>query len=392
MVSVHLYHICKFHLFKLLNCVSSVKQRIVSSKIEVKCSIGVVGVFPPSIPTMSTVAAREPLAPLTTELPPAAEATPTPGNAESTPISPGGSQRTIDNVRELVAVGVAIRAVKSSETVDGIKVGVALTMPKNDNEQFLRHVVSKIKQSLLLQQYLFVVAPSVPHNSKTDSWPMLIFGSTRSLVVKATTLACAKFLGRVKEMYTEKDRWLGIIEGSDTPEQDEAILWDIVRKASRTLDPLIPPMGALSIDEILARARSRLERITPQQAYTELHDPNFPAPVVLVDIRPFQQRAEHGEIPEALVIERNVLEWRFDPRSKSRIPIADRYDLRVIIFCQEGYTSSLAAASLHDLGLLNATDIIGGYRQWQEEGYSVDHQLSDRQTLSMESLSMREAS
>lgn len=94
-------------------------------------------------------------------------------------------------------------------------------------------------------------------------------------------------------------------------------------------------------------------------------------PTALVDIRPQAQREEFGEIPGALVVERNVLEWRFDPRCEARLAIADRYDLRVIVFCQEGYTSSLAAQALQQLGLLNATDIIGGYKAWKDAGLPV---------------------
>jgi rhodanese-related sulfurtransferase len=88
---------------------------------------------------------------------------------------------------------------------------------------------------------------------------------------------------------------------------------------------------------------------------------------VLVDIRPAAQRAEHGEIPGALIIERNVLEWRLDPRSDARLSFT-RYDLAVIVTCQEGYTSSLAAAALQDLGLSRATDLDGGFKAWQEAG------------------------
>ena len=84
---------------------------------------------------------------------------------------------------------------------------------------------------------------------------------------------------------------------------------------------------------------------------------------MVVDIRPAAQRAVEGELPGALVVERNVLEWRFDPTSASRLPIAD-YDLQVIVMCSEGYTSSLAAASLQDLGIHRATDLIGGYAAW----------------------------
>ncbi len=73
-----------------------------------------------------------------------------------------------------------------------------------------------------------------------------------------------------------------------------------------------------------------------------------------------------GELPGALVIERNVLEWRLDPASDARLPIAD-YDLEVIVLCQEGYTSSLAAGALQDLGIHRATDVIGGYAAWRSD-------------------------
>jgi rhodanese-related sulfurtransferase len=120
------------------------------------------------------------------------------------------------------------------------------------------------------------------------------------------------------------------------------------------------PTGRRTIDDVLQSARGRITRLTPVQATNKLHDG-----AVVVDIRPAAQRETHGVLPGALVIERNVLEWRFDPTSDARLPIAD-YDLEVILICQEGYTSSLAAASLHDLGIHRATDVIGGYAAWRE--------------------------
>ena len=118
--------------------------------------------------------------------------------------------------------------------------------------------------------------------------------------------------------------------------------------------------GRRTIDEVLQSARRRMTRLTPGQA-----ENHWQAGAVLVDIRPTAQREAHGGLPGALVIERNVLEWRFDPASDARLPIAD-YDLEVIVVCQEGYTSSLAAASLQDLGIHRATDVIGGYAAWRE--------------------------
>jgi rhodanese-related sulfurtransferase len=120
------------------------------------------------------------------------------------------------------------------------------------------------------------------------------------------------------------------------------------------------------IDQVLAEARSRLRRLDPHEAAAETR-----SGALLVDIRPQAQRAAEGEVPGALTVERNVLEWRFDPTSASRLPLAGRYDLRVIVMCSEGYTSSLAAASLQDLGLVNATDLAGGFRAWAEAGLPV---------------------
>ncbi|WP_372338972.1 rhodanese-like domain-containing protein [Actinoplanes sp. RD1] len=124
----------------------------------------------------------------------------------------------------------------------------------------------------------------------------------------------------------------------------------------------VAPAGSRGIDELLTAARTRLRRLDPHQTRRALADG-----AVLVDIRPAAQRAEHGEIPGAIVIERNVLEWRLDPRSDARLSFT-RYDLDVIVTCQEGYTSSLAAAALQDLGLHRATDLAGGFRAWQEAG------------------------
>ena len=92
----------------------------------------------------------------------------------------------------------------------------------------------------------------------------------------------------------------------------------------------------------------------------------------LVDTRPQWQRADEGALPGALVIERNHLEWRLDPASDARIPAGDRPRRRWIVFCSEGYSSSLAAASLQDLGLRNATDLAGGFRAWKAAGLPVE--------------------
>jgi len=131
------------------------------------------------------------------------------------------------------------------------------------------------------------------------------------------------------------------------------------------------PPARRTIDQVLAEARARLDRLTPQQALRAVA-----AGAVLVDIRPAAQRAAEGEIPGALIVERNVLEWRFDPASAARLPQAG-YDLQVIIFCSEGYTSSLAAAALQDLGIRRATDLAGGFLAWQAAGLPVAGHSSD---------------
>ncbi|MFF4339072.1 rhodanese-like domain-containing protein [Kitasatospora sp. NPDC001540] len=118
-----------------------------------------------------------------------------------------------------------------------------------------------------------------------------------------------------------------------------------------------------TVDQLVARARAGLDRPDPARAWTELADG-----ARLVDIRPAAQRAREGEIPDALVIERNVLEWRLDPTGSHRIPEAVDHDVRWIVVCSEGYASSLAAASLQELGLHRATDLDGGFVAWAAAG------------------------
>ena len=126
---------------------------------------------------------------------------------------------------------------------------------------------------------------------------------------------------------------------------------------------LTRPQGARTVDDLLAEARSRIARVTPHEAAARIA-----AGAHLVDIRPAAQRAREGEVPGSLIVERNVLEWRFDPASDARLPEATGYDVDVIILCSEGYTSSLAADALRSLGLHRATDVIGGFLAWAAAG------------------------
>lgn len=121
-----------------------------------------------------------------------------------------------------------------------------------------------------------------------------------------------------------------------------------------------------SIEEILASSRSRLARVSAQEA-AQLAGQG----ALLVDIRPYEQRTRDGEVPGALVVDRNVLEWRLDPASSHRRPEVDGYDQTIIVVCNEGYASSLAAKSLQDLGLRGATDLIDGFTAWREAGLPV---------------------
>ena len=121
-----------------------------------------------------------------------------------------------------------------------------------------------------------------------------------------------------------------------------------------------------TVDDLLAAARARLQRLTPAEASDAAA-----RGALLVDTRPEWQRRAEGEIPGALLIERNHLEWRLDPTSDARIPAAVDHDVEIIVVCSEGYSSSLAAASLQDLGLHHATDLDGGFRAWRAAGLPV---------------------
>jgi rhodanese-related sulfurtransferase len=114
-----------------------------------------------------------------------------------------------------------------------------------------------------------------------------------------------------------------------------------------------------SADDLVARARRRIQRTEPGDLAAALT-----AGSLVVDIRPAAQRAVEGALPGAIVVERNVLEWRLDPNGSHRLPQVTDLDRPVVVVCSEGYASSLAAESLHDLGYHAAGDLAGGYRAW----------------------------
>jgi rhodanese-related sulfurtransferase len=127
----------------------------------------------------------------------------------------------------------------------------------------------------------------------------------------------------------------------------------------------------MNIDDLLVRARASLRRVDAHETQRALANG-----ALVVDIRPIEQRARDGHIPGAVVIDRNVLEWRLDPASPNRIANAPAYDQQLIVVCNEGYASSLAAATLQELGLARATDLDGGFQAWAAAGLPVAHDTS----------------
>ncbi|MFG3026270.1 rhodanese-like domain-containing protein [Streptomyces sp. NPDC048254] len=124
---------------------------------------------------------------------------------------------------------------------------------------------------------------------------------------------------------------------------------------------------SVGIDELLERVRSGYRRVAAHEAYEAARTGD----ALLVDIRYAALRERDGVIPGALVIERNELEWRLDPQGSHKTPEATGHDLQIVVICNEGYASSLAAASLHQLGLHRTTDLIGGFQAWKAAGLPV---------------------
>ena len=126
-------------------------------------------------------------------------------------------------------------------------------------------------------------------------------------------------------------------------------------------------MTPRSVDDLVDAARASLQRVTAEEAHAAVAKG-----ALLVDTRPYELRTRDGTIPGAIVIDRNVLEWRLDPAGSHHIPEINAHDQQIILFCDEGYASSLAAASLQELGLHNATDLIGGIQAWKAAGLPVE--------------------
>jgi len=141
----------------------------------------------------------------------------------------------------------------------------------------------------------------------------------------------------------------------------------------------------MGIEQLLSEARRKLTRLTPQEV-----DHALAKGAMLIDIRSETQRARDGTVPDARFIPRNVLEWRLDPSSRWRDPELARANALVILMCDEGYQSSLAAATLQELGLSRATDLVGGFQAWRAAGLPVQPPLHSPESSSTESPRERE--
>ena len=124
-----------------------------------------------------------------------------------------------------------------------------------------------------------------------------------------------------------------------------------------------------SVDDLLAEARATLQRLSPAAAAGAMA-----AGALLVDTRPVEQRRRDGLVPGALIIDRNVLEWRLDPLSEHRIDAVNGYDQTIVVMCNEGYASSLVAAQLQTMGFALATDVDGGFQAWLAAGLPVSRE------------------
>jgi rhodanese-related sulfurtransferase len=134
----------------------------------------------------------------------------------------------------------------------------------------------------------------------------------------------------------------------------------------QTQSGMISSVKRTTIDDLLAAARSRLHRLDPAAANRAVR-----AGARMIDIRAEPQIRAGGVIPGALVIARNVLEWRLDPASDHRHPEAPGLHEHVIVVCHQGYQSSLVAATLQELGFGRATDLDGGFEAWRDAGLPV---------------------
>ena len=300
------------------------------------------------------------------------------------------------------------------------------TVPSNSNRGTTRsgHSHSHYSYSYSVPSQSFITGSGSRRRTSPPT-KLVIVGSSPVFVHRAILLTRSKFLGRTVENVTYNDRVQGpeylhpttpVIPGHTavippmsatprsismpipepttiTPEQellwevgvyglggssyDELALRDVVKKSvGNLMEPLVPPPGSISVTQLLSHTRAKLERMTPDEAYGEVTSADEMAPpIYLIDIRSEAQRREFGTIPGSIVIDRNELEWKLDPRSRNRLgpsAVVDRFDVRVILLSHDGNASSLAARSLYLIGLRSATDVIGGFLAWRAAGLPLE--------------------
>ena len=297
-------------------------------------------------------------------------------------------------------------------------------VPSSSNRGTTRSGHSQSHRSYSVPSQSFITGSGTRRRNSPPT-KLVIVGSSPVFVHRAILVTRSKFLGRIVENVTYEDRTQGpeylhptapviprhsgviptmsatprsisipILEPTTiTPEQellwevgvyglggssyDELALRDVVKKSvSNLMEPLVPPPGSLSVTQLLSHTRAKLERMTPEEALGEVTSADEMAPpTYLIDIRSEAQRREFGTIPGSIVIDRNELEWKLDPRSRNRLgpsAVVDRFDVRVILLSHDGNASSLAARSLHMIGLKSATDVIGGFLAWRAAGFPLN--------------------
>lgn len=283
---------------------------------------------------------------------------------------------TMAYVRERAAKSAALKAIAGAEVLDGIKINVIDSLGRDVS--YLLLVLEEVKKAVRDTPFLFAIFRGAPHK-ENSTWPLVIAASSTDLLRGAVLLTQAKFLNRVHSHSTfDEDSWVWTVEIKDLgrSQRDVDLLWEVVRKTPYAVDPQLAPAGSRTLAQLTSAAHSRLSRLTADQAHTETKDSqsdsSLPA-VHLVDIRPAAQRTEHGTIPGAVHVERIMLESCFDVKCAVDSPLkkTDRFDSRIILFDQEGTASALAAAALNDMGLLNATDMIGGFDAWKGAGLPI---------------------
>lgn len=295
---------------------------------------------------------------------------------------------------EGLAFWIASETITNCEECNGVSYGLISRQAYPSGESVLLHSIEDKLAAIAGNDAIWIAASW--GNDEPQSATITLMGSEAGALAPHVAERLVELTGQSRLQGSLSTGRSLVLEYWNR-ETDEDMLRSVLRQAlearsAREQPPAprpIPPPGSSSVDQLLARARSSFRRLTPSEAHqalattatrypvTDVRSPNLPPSpqTILIDIRPEAQRRTEGHIPGALIVERNVLEWRFDPQCDARLAeptgITDRYDNQLIVFCSDGYTSSLAAASLLDLGLENATDIEGGFHAWKAAGLPV---------------------